>query len=93
MKARVDSLVRTGGFFFGSLVGGCKVGEEEGGVVVHNANSLTCKFLRNHKKLMALGVLRVESLVEREMLLLQREHLLALDIREGCISPIISDPT
>ena len=42
---------------------------------------------------MALGVLRVESLVEGEMLFLQREHLLALDIREGCISPIISNPT
>lgn len=60
-----------------------------------NAKARTGEFLRNHEELVAGRVLGVEGLVEGEMLLLQREQIRAVDVREGCIvlyaSPMISN--
>ena len=52
----------------------------------HVAQSLTCEFLRDDEQLVALWGFRVESFVDGEMLLLQGEDLIALDVREGCVT-------
>ena len=64
---------------------------ERGSGIDHNSvdrktQSLTGKFLRNHKQLVALWGFRMKSLVDGEMLLLQGENLIALDIGEGYIT-------
>lgn len=69
----------------GNEKGGGDRGGEGEGVGCSDDPPLTCKLLRDDKKLVALCVLRVEGLVQREMLLLEREHVFALDIREGCM--------
>ena len=52
----------------------------------HIAQSLTSKFLRNHKQLMALWIFRMKSLVDSEVLVLHGKDLLALDVGEDCIT-------
>ena len=52
----------------------------------HTAHSLTCKFLRNHKQLMTLWIFRMKSLVDGEVFVLQGKDLIALDVREDCIT-------
>ena len=52
----------------------------------HMAQSLTGKFLRNHKQLMALWVFRMGRLVDGEVFVLQGKDLMALDVREDCIT-------